>query len=63
MEHKMEFLKRAESRLADRTAAVKEFYAVLTPVQQKVFDEHFKQMEQHRFGHRGGHRGGPDAAP
>jgi hypothetical protein len=63
MEHKMEFLKRAESRLADRTAAVKEFYAALTPVQQKVFDDHFKQMEQHRFGHRGGHRGGPDAAP
>lgn len=63
MEHRMAFLKRAETRLADRTAAVKEFYAVLTPVQQTVFDEHFKKMEQHRFGHRGSHRGGPDDRP
>lgn len=63
MEHKMEFLKRAETRLAERAAAVKEFYAVLTPVQQKVFDEHFKHMEQHRFGHRGFHHGGPDDRP
>lgn len=63
LDHRMEFLKHAETRLAERTAAVKEFYAVLTPVQQKVFDDHFKQMEQHRFGgHRGGHRGAPDAA-
>jgi Spy/CpxP family protein refolding chaperone len=63
MEHQMEFLKRAETRLAERTAAVKEFYAVLTPVQQKVFDEHFKQMAQHRFGHRGFHHGGPEDRP
>lgn len=62
LDHRMEFLKRAETRLAEHTAAVKEFYAVLTPVQQKVFDEHFKRLEQHRFGHRGFHRGGPDGA-
>lgn len=63
MEHQMEFLKRAETRLAERTAAVKEFYAVLTPVQQKVFDEHFKKMEHHRFGHRGFRHGGPEDRP
>jgi Spy/CpxP family protein refolding chaperone len=63
MDHQMEFLKRAEARLAEHSAAVKEFYAVLTPVQQKVFDEHFKKMEQHRFGHRGFHHDGPDDRP
>ncbi|WP_211470275.1 Spy/CpxP family protein refolding chaperone [Collimonas humicola] len=63
LDHRMEFLKRAEARLAEHTAAVKEFYAVLTPVQQKVFDEHFKQLEKRRFGHHGSHRGGPDGAP
>lgn len=59
----MEFMKRAEACLAERTAAVKEFYAVLTPAQQKTFDENFKKMGQHRFGQRGSHHGAPDGRP
>ncbi|AMP01087.1 LTXXQ motif family protein [Collimonas arenae] len=63
LDHQMEFLKRAEARLAEHTAAVKEFYAVLTPTQQKTFDEHFNKMMKHRFGHRGFHQGGPEGRP
>lgn len=66
MEHQMEFLKRAETRLAERTAAVKEFYVVLTPTQKKVFDEHFRTMHHHGFGHRGfshGSEDGPNGRP
>ncbi|MFC5473470.1 Spy/CpxP family protein refolding chaperone [Paraherbaspirillum soli] len=66
LEHEADFLKRAQARLAARTAAVKEFYPVLTPEQQKVFDEHFRKMHHGRFGHHGfgrDHQEGGSAAP
>jgi Spy/CpxP family protein refolding chaperone len=43
-------MKQAEARMTERAAAVKEFYAVLTPDQQKTFNEHFAKMHGH---HRG----------
>jgi Spy/CpxP family protein refolding chaperone len=45
-------MKVMETKMTEHLAALKEFYAVLTPEQQKTFDE---QMP--RFGDRRGHRG------
>ena len=45
MEKMLAMMKEHESRMADRVAAVKEFYAVLTPEQQKLFDD---QLSRHR---------------
>lgn len=53
MEKMLGFMKERENRLANATAATKEFYAVLTPEQQKVFNE-----EVGGFGH-GRYRRGP----
>jgi periplasmic protein CpxP/Spy len=39
MDRMIALMKERESRMVDRAAAVKEFYAVLTPEQQKLFDE------------------------
>lgn len=47
MERMAEMMKQHEARMTERVAAVKEFYAVLTPAQQKVFDDNFMA------GHRG----------
>jgi protein CpxP len=41
MEKMLSMMKEHESRMAERIAAVKEFYAVLTPEQQKLFDDQF----------------------
>lgn len=41
MEKMLSMMKEHETRMAERVAAVKEFYAVLTPEQQKLFDEQF----------------------
>jgi protein CpxP len=46
-----EFMKKHEGEMAARIAATKEFYAVLSPEQQKVFDQEFQKREKHRFGH------------
>jgi protein CpxP len=51
MERMLGMMKEAEKRMADRLAAVKEFYSVLTPEQQKVFNEQFGPGRHHR-GHR-----------
>ena len=48
------YMKDGEKRLTDRAAATKEFYAVLTPEQQKIFDQEFSQWLS-----RGRHRHGP----
>jgi len=40
-------MKEVEARMTDRAAAVKEFYAVLTPEQQKTFNDQFAQMHRH----------------
>lgn len=52
MEKGLEHMKTMEKKMAEHLVALKEFYAVLTPEQQKVFDE---QMPG--FGDRGGRRG------
>ena len=52
MEKGLEHMKAMEAKMTEHLAALKEFYAVLTPEQQKIFDE---QMPG--FGDRGGRRG------
>jgi periplasmic protein CpxP/Spy len=44
------FLQTAQQRAAARAQAVKEFYAVLSPEQQKIFDSQFKGSRHHHFG-------------
>jgi periplasmic protein CpxP/Spy len=41
MQSMLDMMKSRESAMAERLAAVKEFYAVLTPAQQSVFDQQF----------------------
>lgn len=48
MERMLGMMKEGEARLNARLAAVKEFYAVLTPEQQTIFNEQFKHMHRHR---------------
>ncbi|MHB9101172.1 MAG: Spy/CpxP family protein refolding chaperone [Sulfuricella sp.] len=43
LERMLAMMKEHESRMVDRVAAVKEFYAVLTPEQQKLFDDQFSK--------------------
>jgi periplasmic protein CpxP/Spy len=52
MERMYGFMQENEKRMADRIAATKEFYAVLTPEQKKIFDEEFRPGPGHRR-HRG----------
>lgn len=47
MERRLAMMQEGEKRMADRLAAVKEFYAVLTPEQQKIFNDRFAQ-KRHR---------------
>lgn len=47
-------MKAHQDRMAERLAAVKEFYAVLTPEQQKIFDAEFHPPLK-RFGHHHRH--------
>jgi periplasmic protein CpxP/Spy len=54
MDRMLGFMKEGEKRMADRAAATKEFYAVLTPEQRKIFDEEFSSGMG-----RGRHRHGP----
>jgi periplasmic protein CpxP/Spy len=51
MEKMLGMMKQREQRMTERLAATKEFYAVLSPDQQKIFNDEFKM-------HRGGHRHG-----
>ena len=50
MEQMLGMMKEHEARMTERLAAVKEFYAVLTPAQQAIFNEEFQHMR-----HRGRH--------
>ena len=45
------FLQAAQQRAAARAQAVKEFYVVLSPEQQKIFDSQFQGRHRH-FGRR-----------
>lgn len=48
MERMLAMMKEREKKMADRLAVVKEFYAVLTPEQQKTFNEEFGRRRHHR---------------
>lgn len=54
MEAMLERMKQNQTRMESHLAALKTFYATLTPEQQKTFDAEFG----HGRGHRGHHRGG-----
>jgi len=63
LDRHLDMMKKMEARMTDRIAATKEFYAVLSPEQQKTFDQEFRKMEEHRFKHgHFGHDGGADQA-
>ena len=49
-ERKATFLQVAQQQAASRVQPIKEFYAVLSPEQQKIFDSQFKDR-RHHFGH------------
>jgi len=54
MEKMLGMMKQHEQRMTERLAATKDFYAVLTPEQQKVFNAEFKPHRGDR--HHGGQR-------
>jgi hypothetical protein len=47
MEKGLEHMKAMETKLSEHLAALKEFYAVLTPDQQKIFDEQTPHRRWH----------------
>ena len=49
-ERKAAFLLVAQQQAASRVQPIKEFYAVLSPEQQKIFDSQFRG-HRHHFGH------------
>ncbi|KAF3998412.1 Spy/CpxP family protein refolding chaperone [Glaciimonas immobilis] len=52
MDHRIELMKKMEEHMSERAAALKQFYAVLTPEQQKVMDTQFSHMHHGERGHR-----------
>ena len=56
MEKKLEMSKQRIAHMEARLAATKSLYAVLSPEQQKLFDENSKRGG-HRMKHRGMHKG------
>lgn len=58
MEKRLAFMKQAEQRMTERLAATREFYAVLSPDQQKIFNEEFKFHGRSRHDGPEGHHGG-----
>lgn len=60
LDKKLEIMRKRESFAEQRVAATKEFYATLSPEQQKTFDAEFARMERHRWEHmHHGDRKGP----
>jgi periplasmic protein CpxP/Spy len=58
MDRMLSMMKEHEKQLETRAAATKEFYAVLTPEQQKVFNGEFARgWGRHPGEHHGGHQG------
>ena len=55
MESRLEMLKQAETGMTQRLEAVKRFYGVLTPEQQKVFNENYASGPGMRHKHGHGH--------
>lgn len=62
MDRMLALMKEGEGRMAERVAAVKDFYAQLTPEQQKVFDDQAKAWHARGHGMRHAHHGKPAAA-
>ncbi|MGS0743125.1 Spy/CpxP family protein refolding chaperone [Glaciimonas sp. GG7] len=60
MDHRIERMKKMEAMMTERAAALKQFYAVLTPQQQKVLDQKFSHEHRGHRGHWGGHDGMKD---
>lgn len=54
MQAMLDIMKQGQARMESHLAALKTFYAVLTPEQQKTFDAEFAQHRGHRRGHWGG---------
>lgn len=54
MDRMLGFMQDNQKRMAERAAATKEFYAVLTPEQQKIFNEEAGPGK--RWGRHGGYR-------
>lgn len=59
-EKMLDLAKRHQERMAEHVAALKEFYATLSPEQKKIFDEYHSGP---RGGRRGPATGGPGPAP
>ncbi|MEO8408129.1 MAG: Spy/CpxP family protein refolding chaperone [Oxalobacteraceae bacterium] len=51
MQAMLDRMKQGQTRMESHLAALKTFYAVLTPEQQKIFDAEFGQHRGHRRGH------------
>lgn len=50
MEKTLAMMKEGEARMADRLAATKAFYEVLTPEQKQTFDQEFRHARGHGHG-------------
>lgn len=57
MERALAHMKEHEQLMESRLAATREFYARLTPEQQKIFNDETAHGWGHRHGGRGGHPG------
>lgn len=51
MQAMLDLMKQGQARMESHLAALKTFYAVLTPEQQKTFDAEFGRQRGHRHGH------------
>ncbi|MFZ6655160.1 Spy/CpxP family protein refolding chaperone [Undibacterium sp. TJN19] len=60
MEKSLEKMKEHLAKMQNRLAALKTFYAVLTPDQQKIFDESHRRMAMHMRESMGEHGRGPN---
>ena len=47
MEKMLAQMREREARMGERVSTVQTFYAVLTPEQQKVFDDQFARHDRH----------------
>lgn len=49
MERRLGLMQQRQAHMVEQLNATKEFYAVLSPQQQKLFDQSLHKMEEHRF--------------
>jgi periplasmic protein CpxP/Spy len=57
MQQRLDMMKKMEAHMAQESAALQKFYAVLTPDQKKVMDEHFNHAPRDRFERKDGPHG------